>query len=163
MKTFSKLILMISILTLAMPALAKPVLTISLKAEKEVVETVEGKEVWKIVTADEIFSGETIIYTLEVINSGDQPATNVKVNDPIPKETSLLIDTVFGEGAAVTFSIDGGNTYNKPTLLKYQIERSDGTFEDRVATPVQYSDIQWVLDIVPAGSSRTVGFKSRVK
>ena len=163
MKTFYKLILMISILALAVPALAKPALKINLKAEKEVIAKIDGKEVRKIVPAAEIFPGETIIYTLEVINSGDQPATNVKVNDPIPKETSLLIDTVFGEGAAVTFSIDGGNTYNKPTLLKYRIERSDGTFEDLVATPDQYSDIQWVLDIVPAGSSRTVGFKSLVK
>ena len=144
-------------------AWAAPKIEITLTAEVEIKEVVDGKDVVNRIPATEAGPGQTIFYTLTYRNNGDEKATNVNLNDPIPKETSLLIDTVFGEGAAVTFSIDGGNTYNKPTLLKYRIERSDGTFEDLVATPDQYSDIQWVLDIVPAGSSRTVGFKSLVK
>ena len=163
MKTLFKSILMISILVLAVPALAKPVLKINLKAEKEMVEQIDGKEVREIVPADEIFSGETIIYTLNVVNSGDQPATNVKVNDPIPKETALIIESVYGDDADITFSINDGKSYNKPTLLKYRMKNKDGTFDERVATPEQYTNIQWVLETVPAGSTRTVGFKALVK
>lgn len=163
MKTSFKFLLILSILALAAPALAKPELNINLKAEKDVVETVDGKEVRKTVPAEEIFPGETIAYTLDVSNSGDQPATNVKVTDPVPPETTLLIDTVFGDGAEVTFSIDGGKSFNVPTRLKYRVEKNDGTLEDRIATPDQYTDIQWVIDAVPAGSTRTVGFKALVK
>ena len=60
-------------------------------------------------------------------------------------------------------SIDGGKTYKKPSLLTYQVDRGDGTLENRVASPEQYTNIQWVLEIVPAGSSRSVGFRALVK
>ena len=163
MKTLTQIILVISILALAVPALAKPILNINLKAEKEVIEEVDGKEVRKIVQADEIFPGETIIYTLDVINSGDQPASNVKVTDPIPEGTVLIPGSAFGDDAKVSYSIDGGETYNHPSLLAYKVTRNDGTVENRVASYEQYTNIQWVLKIVPAGGSRSVGFRTLVK
>lgn len=163
MKVVNGIVLMIGILALAVPALAKPAVKINLKAEKEVTVSVDGKEVRKRVAAAEIFSGETIIYTLEVVNSGDQPATNVTVNDPIPPETTLLIDSVYGDGADITFSIDGGKTYNTPGNLKYREPGKDGAVIELIATPEQYTDIQWVLDSVSAGGIRTVGFRALVK
>ena len=61
------------------------------------------------------------------------------------------------------YSIDDGKSYEKPTLLSYRFEKADGSFEDRQAIPDQYTHVQWLLEIVPAGSSQTVGFKALVK
>lgn len=163
MKTLLKIFLIISLVALTTPALAKPVLKIDLQAEAEIVEIIDGKEVIKTVQVDEISSGQTIIYSLTVSNSGDQPATKVKVNDPIPEGTAYIVGSIFGDDADVTYSIDDGKSYKKPTLLSYRFKKADGSFEDRQAIPDQYTHIQWLLEIVPAGSSRTVGFKALVK
>lgn len=163
MKTLVKLILLIILAALATPALAKPVLTVDLKAEAEIVEVVDGKNVTKTVQVDEIASGQIIIYTLTVSNSGDQPATDVKVDDPIPKGTTYVVGSLFGDEADVTFSIDGGETYKKPTVLSYRTKDVDGNVEEHLASPDQYTNIKWVIETVPNGGSRSVGFKALVK
>lgn len=163
MKAPLSIVLIISLTLLATPVFAKPILKVDLKAEAEVIETVDGKEVVKTVPVTEIASGQTIIYTLTVNNSGDQPATNVKLNDPIPEGTSFVVGSLFGDEADITYSIDGGKTYKKPTLLTYRTQKADGSFEDRQAIPDQYTHIQWLLEIVPAGDSRSVGFRALVK
>ncbi len=153
----------LTLFTIATTAIAQPALQVNLMAEREVVTTVDGQEVLQRIPADEIASGQTIIYSLEVTNSGDQAATGVKVNDPIPPETAFIVGSTFGDDADITFSIDGGQSYAKPTLLSYRLQLPDGSFENRVATPNQYTHIQWQIDIVPAGGSRTVGFRAKVK
>ena len=163
MKTLMKSFLVIAILALATPVLAKPALQINLKAETETVETADGKEVVKRVPTEVIASGQTVVFTLEVVNSGDQAATKVKVSDPVPEGTTFIAGSTFGNDAEATFSIDGGKSYSIPQKLTYRVDRGDGTFEERIATPDQYTDIQWLIETVPAGGSRSVGFKALVK
>jgi uncharacterized repeat protein (TIGR01451 family) len=163
MKTFKIWILIISLIAFAIPALAKPVLKVDLKTETKIMTMVDGQEVQKTVPIDEVNSGQTIVYTLTVTNSGDQPATDVKLDDPIPEGTTYVVGSIFGDEADTTFSIDGGKTYKKPTLLSYRIKKADGTTEEKLASPDQYTNIKWLIKSVPAGSSRSVGFKALVK
>lgn len=149
-------------LLLPVAALAKPQVKIGITAEKEVVVTENGQSVTKRVPAAEATPGETIIYTLEVANNGDEPATNVVVNDPIPEGTSFLPGSASGDGAPA-FSIDGGKTYNKPSLLTYEFTNPDGSKEQRVASPEKYTHIRWQIPQIAAGAKLELGFKVKVK
>jgi uncharacterized repeat protein (TIGR01451 family) len=144
-------------------AWAAPKIEIALTAEVEVKAMVDGKEVITRVPAAEAEPGEIIYYTLTYRNSGDQAATEVKLNDPIPKETQYLTGSAFGVGAKITFSADGGVTYQEPTLVTFKITNADGTTSVKSASPDQYTDIRWTVGTIPAGSSGTVGFAAVVR
>ena len=147
-------------LMLCLPSLASAAadIKVSITAEKEVVVMELGKEVKKIVTAKETVPGETIIFTLHFENKGDEVAKDVKLVDPIPEGMEYINGSVFGPGSEITFSIDQGKTYKKPSLLTYEV---DG--KKRVASPELYSHIQWVVKELSAGKSASAGFKARVK
>ena len=143
-------------------ALAKPQVKIGISAEKEVVVTENGQTITKRIPATDATPGEIIIYTLTVANTGDETAANVVVNDPIPEGTAFLPGSATGSSEP-TFSIDGGKTFQKPSLLTYEITNSDGTKEKRVASPNQYSAIRWQIPQVAAGAKDELSFKVKVK
>lgn len=151
-----------AILSFPVAALAKPQVKIGMTAEKEVIVTENGQTVTKRVPATDATPGETIIYTLSVANGGDETATNVVVNDPIPAGTVFLPGSTTGD-IAPTFSIDGGKTFQKPSLLTYEITNPDGTKEKRVASPNQYTAIRWQIPQVAAGAKKELSFKVKVK
>jgi uncharacterized repeat protein (TIGR01451 family) len=140
-------------------ASAKALLAITIKAEKEVTLN----NVTKRVPAETIASGDVIIFTLNYVNSGDEAATNAVINDPIPKGTFYLAGSAFGNGADITFSIDGGKTFKKPSLLTYEIKHPDGKIEKRMVSPEKYTHIRWIIGVVPAKGSGEAGFQVRVK
>jgi len=144
-------------------ALAQPNITLSIKADKEVVEIVEGKEVIKRVPADVIEPDDTIFYTLEYANTGDQAAENVVFDDPIPASTRYVTGSAEGEGSDITFSIDGGKTYKKPSLLTYQLTLPDGTRQQKVASPEEYTHIRWTVAVIPPGASGELHFQAIVE
>ncbi|MEN6473900.1 MAG: hypothetical protein ABFD81_07805 [Syntrophaceae bacterium] len=146
-------------LLLATGASAKSQLSISMQAEKEVTIDKETKRV----KADKVEPGVVIFYTLSYVNSGDEAATNAVLDDPIPKGTVYLAGSAYGEGAEVTFSIDGGKTFKKPSLLTYEVELPGGKVEKRTASPEQYTHIRWTTSTIPAHGSGQVGFQVRVK
>lgn len=163
MKSIIKTFMFSLTLLAATTAWAQPKIDVVLKAETEVKKVVDGKEVLVRIPAKEVDNGQTIFYTLTCRNTGTNPATGVKVNDPIPTSTRYVNGSARGEGADITFSIDGGKTYKKPTLLSYKIKRSDGTFEERLASPEEYTHIQWEINSIPAGGSVSVSFQTIVK
>jgi uncharacterized repeat protein (TIGR01451 family) len=140
-----------------------PKIEIGLVAEVEIKETVDGTEVIKRVPATEAETGQTIHYTLTYSNSGDQVATDVKLNDPIPKETLYISGSAFGEGARITFSADEGQTYQEETRVTYKIKNTDGSVTEKTAFPDQYTHIRWTIESIPAGVSGTVGFEAMVR
>jgi len=143
-------------------AMAAPQVKIGIIAEKEVVVTENGQTVTKRVPATEAAPGETVIYTLTVANSGDEAATNVVVNDPIPEGTSYLPGSA-SNTELVTFSIDSGENFKKPSLLSYEITNPDGTREQRVASPEQYTHIRWQIPEIAPGASQELSFQVKVK
>jgi uncharacterized repeat protein (TIGR01451 family) len=138
-------------------AWAQPKVAISIKAQKEVTVTVKGKQVKKKIAAKGFLPGEEIIYTLSYNNSGTEAATNVLITDPIPEGTSYIPGSA-SEVGDLTFSIDKGKTFKKPTLLTYEVKGAK-----KVASPDEYTDIRWTLPTVPPGGKGSVSFKVKVK
>jgi uncharacterized repeat protein (TIGR01451 family) len=159
MKKYIPLLVASVLLLLSAEVFAKSLVSISMKAEKEV--TVN--KVTKMVAAKEVNPGDVIFYTLSYVNSGDDVATNAVMDDPIPKGTVYIAGSAFGNGAEITFSIDGGKTFKKPSLLTYEVKLPNGKIEKRTASPEQYTHIRWTVSVIPARGSGQAGFQVRMK
>jgi len=148
----------------AMPlaASAQPKIAITIKAQKEVSVTIQGKQVKKKIAAKAVQPGDEIIYTLSYVNSGTEAATDVVLSDPIPAGTAYIPGSA-SEIGDLTFSIDKGKSFKKPTLLTYEATGSDAKMQKRTASPEDYTDVRWTLNSVPAGGKGSVSFKVKVK
>ena len=142
---------------------AKPEITLSVTSEKEIIEMNQGKENVKRVPAKEIEPGQVLIFTLKYANKGDEAATNVVFDNPIPKETVYEMGSAAGSGSDISFSINGGKDYKKPTLLIYEVKRSDGKTVRKKASPDQYTNVRWEISTVPPGSVGELTFRAKVK
>jgi len=149
-------------LLLPVTVLAQPKVAITMKAEKEVTVTVKGKQVKKRIATKGVQPGEEIIYTLSYANSGTEAAKDVLISDPIPEGTAYIPGSA-SEVGDLTFSIDKGKTFKKPTLLTYEIRSGAGNAQKRVAAPEEYTDIRWTIPSVPAGGKGSVSFRVKVK
>jgi uncharacterized repeat protein (TIGR01451 family) len=163
MNRFISLTVVSALLLLPMSALAKPMVSVSISAEKEVTVIGNGKKTTKKVAATRIDPGDVIFYTLNYINSGDEAAYNAVMDDPLPKGTVYLPGSAYGAGAEVYFSIDGGKSFKKPSLLTYEVRLPNGKTDKRVASPEEYTHIRWVIKKIDAGAKGTVGFQVRIK
>lgn len=144
-------------------AFAEPKVSIETVAEKEIVETVDGKKVKKLVPAKNADPGQKIIFTLNYKNKGSEKAVKVKIDNPIPKGTSYVVGSGIGKNSKMLFSIDGGKTYHSPSLLKYTVTLNDGKKVQKQASPDQYTNVRWVINEIPPGGSGKVGFRVKVK
>lgn len=164
MKTAAKILTLALVSALFLPtaALAKPQVELAITAEKEVTAVENGQQVVKRVPAADILPGETVIYTIVFANTGDETATNMLIDDPIPDGTAYVPGSAT-EAGEVTFSIDGGQTYKKPSLLTYEVTNPDGSKEKRVASPEQYTHVRWQIPQIAAGAKGEVSFRVKVK
>jgi uncharacterized repeat protein (TIGR01451 family) len=153
------------VLLFFMPAavLAQPKISVSMTAEKEVIEVINGKQVTKRVAAKAADPGEKLIFTLQYKNEGNEKATNVKVDNPIPENTVYVVGSGIGKNSNMLFSIDGGKTYKQPSLLTYEETLPDGKKVKKQASPEQYTHVRWVINEVLPGKDGTVGFQVRMK
>jgi uncharacterized repeat protein (TIGR01451 family) len=157
------LIAILAALLLPMTAVAKPLVSVSITAEKEVTSVKNGQKTTKKVAATRIDAGDVLFYTMNYLNSGNEAATNAVLDDPIPQGTVYLPGSAFGAGAEITFSIDGGKTFKKPSLLIYELKNPNGSMEKRTASPEEYTHIRWVINKIDPGARGTVGFQVRIK
>ena len=158
----SRFILAALLVAMPLAAWGQPNVAITIKAQKEVTVTIQGKQVKKKIAAKGVQPGDEIIYTLSYVNSGNEAATDVKISDPIPAGT-VYIPGSASEAAELTFSIDKGKSFKKATLLTYEVKGSDGKMQKKAASPEDYTDIRWILASVPAGGKGSVTFKVKVK
>jgi len=150
----------IAALLLPSTAWAAPQINMTLTAEKEMTIEENGQQVTRRVPATEIAPGEVLIYTINYENSGDETATNVMINNPIPEGSVYRPDEISDN---MDFSIDGGKTYKKPALLTYEVTLADGTSEARIASPENYTHVRWRISEIPPGEPGTVSFKVEIK
>ena len=151
------------LLIIPVSALASPEVSIKTVAEKEVIETVNGKQVKKRVAAKDANPGQKLIFTLNYKNKGNEKAVNVKIDNPIPEDTTYVVGSGIGKNSKMLFSIDGGKTYESPSLLKYEVTLNDGKKVKKQASPDQYTNVRWVINEIPPGKSGKVGFQVQVK
>jgi len=164
MKTSSRIsstLIAVMLVALPLAAWGQPKVAISIKAEKEVTVSANGKQIKKKIAAKGVHPGDEITYTLSYANSGTEAAKDVVISDPIPAGTSYIPGSASDAGD-LSFSIDKGKSYKKPTLLTYEMKAGDGKVQKKVATPEDYTDIRWTLPTVAAGEKGAVTFKIRV-
>jgi len=154
--------LMVFLLALPVVSWAAPKLEVSVVAEQEVTVSESGVMRIERVPARNIQPGDEIIYTIIYSNAGDEAASNVVIEDPIPANSVYIADSNVAPGAETSFSIDGGNSFAAPGDVMYEVHSAAGV-QERMAEPSKYTHIRWVLDEVKAGESGQTSFRVRVK
>ena len=135
---------------------------IRLKAAAEVEVPVvndKGETEMQRMPATKVIPGTEVIYTITVSNLGDESADNVVVTDPIPENTTYVARSAFGAGTKITYSVDGGNSYDLADKLKV----NDAAGNLRAAIASDYTHIRWELNFTlkPKGVA-PVWFKARL-
>lgn len=130
---------------------------VEIKAKNEA-----GKEEIKRVPAASanVTPGDTVIFTNNYINNGDQPAESVVITNPVPVHMLYVDGSAAGENARIEFSVDKGKSYGLPGALIVIL----GEGKERPARPDDYTHVRWTLKkpVPPAGSG-SVMFRAKVK
>jgi uncharacterized repeat protein (TIGR01451 family) len=138
---------------------ANPV-TIKLIAEVELTATEQGRETKKLVPADRVVPGDRLIYSLEVVNTAVTTVPGPAVTTPVPAHMRYVADSAVGPGTEVSFSVDGGASFDAPENL--QVKGSNG--ELRAAEATDYTHIRWQFrNSLKAGSVAFVRFRAIAK
>lgn len=145
----------------AAPAASANSIKLEIKGQVEQEYTNEqGQKAVRLVPITKIVPGDEVIYTITYENVGKQPASDVIVHDPIPKEVAYKDGTAIGAGTDVEFSADGGKTYGKPAALT--VKGADG--KPRAATADDYTHVRWKLaGTVAPGQKGFVRFRGTLR
>lgn len=123
-------------------------------------QTKPGEAAVKLVPADRVVPGDRVIYTLEVRNAGAAVVEAPSVSYPIPEHMRYIADTAVGPGAEVSYSVDGGHSFDHAENLT--VRGVDG--RPRPAIAADYTDIRWQLkNALKANSVAFVRFRTLVK
>ena len=140
MKTLMSVLLLI--ISFSAAAMAEGTLDVSTMVQKEeIVVNEQGDSEKRLVAADVVTPGETVIYTNTVRNVGEEAADNVVITNEIAESLTYVDGSAFGPGMQIQFSVDGGKTYALADELSVE---ENG--EERKATAGDYTHIRWVMD-----------------
>jgi uncharacterized repeat protein (TIGR01451 family) len=136
---------------------------IELKATAEIeVEIInqDGEKEVSRVEAAKVVPGDEVIYTIYYANVGDGSAEQVVITDAIPDHMFYTEGSASGEGTAITFSVDEGQTYDVAENL--EVAQADGT--RRPAKASDYTHIRWSLErpLAPIETGR-VAFRAKLQ
>jgi uncharacterized repeat protein (TIGR01451 family) len=118
-----------------------PALEVTTTAELEQVQTINGRASIRLLPADHVVPGDLLIYTLRVRNTARDALATPEFVAPIPEHTSYVADSAVGPGVEVLYSVDGGQTFDKPQKLR--VHGGGGAL--RPATAADYTHIRWTL------------------
>ncbi len=155
--------LFISILMLtavSAPAALAAGLSATQTVERRVVtETAEGERVVSWQVAEKAVPGDVMRYAMQYSNGGATKAENVVLVVPVPDAMRYVESSASVEGAAVTFSADGGKTFASRGELAVNAEgRSVSAQADDI------THVRWLFPAgIGAGQSGTVSFEAVLK
>ena len=119
-----------------------------------------GSVAAKLVPATQVELGDRVIYTLEVRNPGTTAVESPSVAYPIPEHMRYIADSAVGPGAEVSYSVDGGRSFDHAENLN--VQGPEG--RQRPAVAADYTDIRWQLkNSLKANSVAFVRFRALVK
>jgi uncharacterized repeat protein (TIGR01451 family) len=131
-------------------------LTSVAQIEKEVLNE-EGKKVIQRAPAEKVIPGTEVIFTTFYENISSEVAQNAVITNPIPEHMRFQEGSAKGGGAAITYSVDGGKTYDTPAKLFV----FDSTGRKFPARPQDYTHIRWTFDTpLPSGAKGEVSFRA---
>ncbi len=131
------------------------------KVEREVIITqADGTVVTRLESADLIKPGENIVYTLDFVNTQDEPASGVVLAMPVPAQIQYMEGSAERPGTTVEFSADGGENFSARFALTVTSEAG----ETRPATADDIDAVRWTFnDAVMPGEVGAVSFKGRLR
>jgi uncharacterized repeat protein (TIGR01451 family) len=129
-------------------------------AEVESKSVDAGRTVVKLIPADRVVPGDRVIYTLEARNTGATALDIPVVTYAVPDHMRYVADSALGPGAEVSFSIDGGHSFDRAENLK--VNGRDG--RPRAAVGADITHIRWQLkNSLKANSVAFVRFRALVQ
>jgi len=127
--------------------------------KEEVIVNDAGETETRLVAANTVVPGETVIYTISFQKIGDEPAANVVITNPIAETLSYVDGSAFGPGMLLQFSVDGGQNFATAEELTVV---DDG--EPRPAGPDDFTHIRWVMqNELAVGALATARFTAVLK
>ncbi|NRB38942.1 MAG: DUF11 domain-containing protein [Pseudomonadales bacterium] len=152
-----KLMLTMLLSSFASAALAAPNVSLDAKAEVDVEKEIAGvKQIVRIV-ADDVSPGQEVIYTLTYTNSGDEPANDLELKNPVSQNFHYVNGSAWGEGSEIQFSADGGKTFAAAEQLTVNING-----KTQKAATSDYTNVLWKIKTINAGDTGNVGFKAKL-
>ena len=129
------------------------------ETEMEVINE-KGEKELKRVQAAKVVPGDEVIFTIYYSNVGQETAENAFITNPIPKHMLYRAGTASGAGSVITFSVDGGKTYDVPGKLKILDHRG----KERPAKPSEYTHIRWTFQKpLPRVAAGQVSFRAQLE
>ncbi|MEO1028571.1 MAG: hypothetical protein AAFX02_05880 [Pseudomonadota bacterium] len=144
-------------LALALVSLPASAITAVQTVERMVTETLEdGSVKVSYVEADRIQPGEEVIYRLSYENNLETAAGNVALVMPVPQEVRYIEGSAVEPGTAVSFSVDGGETFAAMNELSVE---TAGRIRSAAASDVTH--IRWTFEQeIAAGAKGDILFKA---
>ena len=116
-----------------------PAIEIRTIAEVETKSVDAGREIVHLSPADRVVPGDRLVYTVEIRNTGTTDVAAPTVTRPVPAHVAYVADSATGPGAAVTYSADGGVTFDRPEALS--APGPDGKMQ--LVKASNYTHIRW--------------------
>lgn len=135
-------------------------ITLTMKAqEREVITGDDGKREVRLIEPTNVIPGDLIVYTTTYRNNGNEAATDVAITNVIAKEMRYIAGSADSKGAQLTYSVDGGKTFNREENLT--VLGANG--KPRPATVDDYTHIRWKIADIPAGAEGSVSYQAQVR
>ena len=160
MKYSISAILMMLALSLQAVAQEQGHLNVTTTVQKqEVTVNDSGETETRLVAADSVVPGESVVYTITFQNISDEPAANVVITNPISEDLTYVDGSAFGPGTVIQFSTDGGQNFAAAEELTVI---DDGV--SRPAGPDDFTHIRWVMqNELAVGAQGTARFTAVLK
>lgn len=160
MKYSISAILMMLALSLQAVAQEQGHLNVTTTVQKqEVTVNDSGEAETRLVAADTVVPGESVVYTITFQNISDEPAANVVITNPISEDLTYVDGSAFGPGTVIQFSTDGGQNFAAADEMT--------VFDDGVSRPAgpdDFTHIRWVMqNELAVGAQGTARFTAVLK
>ena len=140
-------------------AYAQNALDVRTVVQKEQVEVGDdGETTTTLVSAERVLPGDTVVYTITFTNTGDAPADNVVVTNPIDDSLTYVEGSAFGAGMRVEFSADSGQSFAARDAV---MVTESGV--ERAAEAEDVTHVRWTLEgSLDAGATGVARFSATV-
>jgi uncharacterized repeat protein (TIGR01451 family) len=151
-----KVLMSVVLIALSAVAGAQGHLDVQTTVQKQEVFVNEvGESETRLVPAEVVVPGESVIYTITFRNVSGEPADNVVITNPIAEDLMYVDGSAFGPGMEILFSVDSGNTFAKADELT--VVNEDGEIRDAAAG--DFTHVRWVMqNDLAAGAQGTARF-----
>lgn len=121
-----------------------PAIDVRTIAEVETPVVEDGRELVHLSPATRVVPGDRVIYSVEIRNTGATDVIAPTVTRPLPEHMAYVAGSASGPGAEITFSVDGGTSFDRPENLR--TAGPDGKLH--IAKSYDYTHIRWQFKIV---------------